>query len=655
MVKNKTSLCLNMIVKNESKIIIRLLESVIPIIDTYCICDTGSTDNTKEIIKEFFDKHNIQGKIMDEPFKNFAHNRNVALNGCLGMSDFIICLDADMKLEIIDFNKDALLLGDHFNLLQGNNDFCYMNTRIITNNGLYKYMGVTHEYINTPSTDRKINIDKNILFIRDIGDGGSKSNKFERDIKLLTDGISDEPSNSRYYFYLANSYHDSGQYIKAIDIYRKRIELGGWEQEVWYSYYRIGLCYQHLKQYDKAISMWLDAYNLIPERLESLYHIINHYRIIGKQKTAMLFYNIAKNILIKNVSSTDRYCYLFLSNDVYTYKIDYEYTIIAIYNNIKNINDEIITVLNNCTNKDIINNMISNMKFYKNILSTAYMIHEFQNENESKTNSSSMITYNDNYLLNISYIDNTDDNNKYVVKNKYQILNSEFKLTNTILINSIIPKDNHNIKDIYQFNNILNKSIDLISIETCENSSKNIYIHRLINDISDKTNLEQEILTSKLELVLKINLNNYTNNNYILTTYNESSCLITNWYPLQITKINLENNSLDHIAHINMPQIFFHIHSSSMESICDNEKWFIMQIKSDDDISNYYNIFAIFDMNMKLLRYSAPFNFENNPYEKALSLIVTKSNVLITYNTLSHTKIVSYNKIYINTLLKYII
>ena len=43
--KNIT-LCLNMIVKNEGKIITRLFNSVIDIIDTYCICDTGSTDNT---------------------------------------------------------------------------------------------------------------------------------------------------------------------------------------------------------------------------------------------------------------------------------------------------------------------------------------------------------------------------------------------------------------------------------------------------------------------------------------------------------------------------------------------------------------------------------------------------------------------------------
>ena len=62
------TICLNMIVKNESRVIGRLLESVVPLIDSYCICDTGSTDNTKEIITNFFNEHNIKGKIVEEPF-----------------------------------------------------------------------------------------------------------------------------------------------------------------------------------------------------------------------------------------------------------------------------------------------------------------------------------------------------------------------------------------------------------------------------------------------------------------------------------------------------------------------------------------------------------------------------------------------------------
>lgn len=94
------TICLNMIVKNESKIITRLLDSVISIIDFYCICDTGSTDNTCEIITEYFKNDEminekiITGKIIHEPFINFEYNRNFALDSCLNMSDFILFADA---------------------------------------------------------------------------------------------------------------------------------------------------------------------------------------------------------------------------------------------------------------------------------------------------------------------------------------------------------------------------------------------------------------------------------------------------------------------------------------------------------------------------------------------------------------------------------
>ena len=60
-----------MIVKNESNIIERLLHSVLPIIDSYCICDTGSTDDTIQKITEFFIKHDKDGIIIQEPFRNF--------------------------------------------------------------------------------------------------------------------------------------------------------------------------------------------------------------------------------------------------------------------------------------------------------------------------------------------------------------------------------------------------------------------------------------------------------------------------------------------------------------------------------------------------------------------------------------------------------
>ena len=375
--KNMPKLCLNMIVKNESKIITRLLDSIIDIIDCYCICDTGSTDDTIQLITDYFFKHGKPGKVIVEPFQNFEHNRTFALQACKDtnntggvLADYVLLMDADMVLmKGPEFNldkfKDQLLTADVFHLFQGNDRFSYKNVRIVKNNMGIKYWGVTHEVISTPDGTHYSQIERNILFIDDIGDGGAKADKFERDIRLLTQGLVEKPNNDRYTFYLANSYRDSGNREKAIEMYKKRIEIGGWFDEVWHSYYSIGRCYNWLGQSELAIAYWLLAYDYFPKRLENIYEIIHHYRNTSKHKLAYEFYRIAQEQL-KGVDKS-KIDYLFLQNDVYDYKIDYEYTITGYYYNPENIDMaalsmRVLTAKN--IEDSILKNVLSNYKFY---------------------------------------------------------------------------------------------------------------------------------------------------------------------------------------------------------------------------------------------------------------------------------------------------
>lgn len=287
----KISLCLCMIVKNESKIIKRLFDSVISIIDCYCICDTGSTDDTINIIEEYFKEKNIPGKIIIEPFKNFSYNRNIALENCNGLSDYILLLDADMFLEIKNFVKDLLVSYDEFKILQGNENFNYPNTRIIKNNGLYKYYGVTHEYISGPPCMKSATLSNDILFLNDIGDGGSKHKKFERDIKLLIEGIKEEPNNTRYYFYLANSYRDSNMHDESIEWYKKIINTKeGWVQEKYLSCLRIYDSYCIKKEDEIGIHYLIMSYKFDNKRIEGIYKLVHYYCIKDMNEVSLSFY-----------------------------------------------------------------------------------------------------------------------------------------------------------------------------------------------------------------------------------------------------------------------------------------------------------------------------------------------------------------------------
>lgn len=365
--------CLNMIVKNESKIIRRLLESVVTVVDSYCICDTGSTDDTISIIEDFFSEHRIPGKIPREPFRDFAHNRSYSLKQCETMPvDYILLLDADMIFQLgtgvtpADFKRG--LTHDAYHMFQGTDTFYYKNARIVKNRIGASYWGVTHEYLKTPDGTSYGLIEKTFAFINDIGDGGSKSDKFERDIRLLLKGLEENPNNDRYTFYLANSYRDHGDNDLAIEYYKKRIEIGGWQEEVWHSYYSIGKCYRAKGDMINAIHWWMEAYQFFPKRIENLYEIISHYRQIGKNELAYMYYIMALKQTLLNPNPD----YLFLQRDVYDYKLDYEFSIIGYYCNVDKYDmTRICTKVLNCKTSEwnVVRNVMSNYKFYSKKLS----------------------------------------------------------------------------------------------------------------------------------------------------------------------------------------------------------------------------------------------------------------------------------------------
>lgn len=650
------TLCLNMIVKNESKIITRLFDSISSLIDCYCICDTGSTDNTVQIIQDYFFKKNIPGKVVHKPFINFCYNRNFALQSALGMSNYILLMDADMLLEIKDFNKNDLLRGDSFHILQGNDNFYYQNVRIVKNDGLYSYTGVTHEYINMPNTNKLCSISKTQLFIRDIGDGGAKSDKFERDIKLLTDGIKDEPNNVRYFFYLANSYYDHGDYDKAIDIYKKRIELGGWNQEVWYSYFRIGNCYKNTGKHAEAIHSWMNGYDFLPDRLEGLYEIIHYYRNESKHKLCYLFYKLALDVLNKKHNIDE---YLFLYKDIYSYKLHYEYTIIAAYIGIKNINDEIITILNNCNDENIKNNLFTNMKFYKNILKHDHLYimdceKTINIDNEDiKFNSSSICLIpdvNSGYLLNIRYVNYyIEPNNSYINCDKYIITVNQFvkldaslkKVSEKTFDPNFDGRRYIGVEDVRIFRDVKDK---IIFTGTGFHKDEKIGIVCGNYDTN-----KEKLVTNDIKPSFN---NSYCEKNWVYVNYENETHMIYKWHPLEICKVN--GTTLDLIKSIEMPRLFSHVRGSTCAFKYNDENWFVVHTVSYETPRHYHHMIVVMDTNMKLLRYSAPFKFEGEPIEYCLSIVVEDERVLMNFSTWDRTsRIAEYNKKYIDSILKY--
>ena len=140
------TLCLNMIVKNEIKIIKRCFDSIVDYIDYWVICDTGSTDGTQKFIRNYFKEKNIKGELHEVHWVNFGFNRQQSIQKSYKKADYIILLDADFTVVINDKNfKDKLHEPQY--LIRYDSKSEYYNIKLVSANYLWKYEGVTHEYI----------------------------------------------------------------------------------------------------------------------------------------------------------------------------------------------------------------------------------------------------------------------------------------------------------------------------------------------------------------------------------------------------------------------------------------------------------------------------------------------------------------------------
>jgi len=319
-----------MIVRSEAHIIEETLNSIKDYISFWVISDTGSTDNTKEIIVNFFKKHNIPGQLVEHKWKDFGTNRTLALEACYPHRkkfDYIWTFDADdLVVGKIQFPYPFDKSVDMYSLKYGDG-FTYMRNQVFKASEKWKYVGVLHEYpaLKDKRTPKVVPIEGNYYIdSRRLGARNKDENKYLRDVATLLRGLQNEPKNERYMFYLAQSYMDAGDYKNAIKWYKKRIECKGWFEEVYYSYYRVATCMQNDgAEWEKVQKAFMDAWQFLPSRAEPLYEIAKHYRSKGDYQKGYVFAKQASSIIFPKDQV------LFLFKEIYDYKALEEYQICA--------------------------------------------------------------------------------------------------------------------------------------------------------------------------------------------------------------------------------------------------------------------------------------------------------------------------------------
>ncbi len=367
------SLCLVMIVKDEEDTMERCLKAVAPYIKYWVIVDTGSKDKTKEVITSTMETLGIPGELHERPWVNFEVNRTESLELAKGKCDYRWIIDADDTFfpESPSMNPFAGLDSnpDCYQILYKLNQLQYHRAQIVKSNQNWVYKGVLHEYLYLD--EEKVEVTqvpvKGCYVMADISPlkrAGSLEEKYSNDAKILEEALVKEPDNERYMFYLAQSYRDSNQLEKAIESYQKRIDMKGWEEEVYYSMYMIAKISERMAKPDsEVVELYSRAWEYRPTRLEAVFHTMRKLRDQGRHLVAFAYGDVA----VKTKGTGD---ILFIEPEIWQWRLLDEYSLAAYYIGNPEISfEKTLAIVNAPFFKDILPEeqvrLKKNLEFYK--------------------------------------------------------------------------------------------------------------------------------------------------------------------------------------------------------------------------------------------------------------------------------------------------
>ncbi|HEV3050535.1 MAG TPA: glycosyltransferase [Longimicrobium sp.] len=321
----KQTICLNMIVRNETPVIRRCLDSVHPLIDSWVIVDTGSTDGTQALIREVL--KDLPGELHERPWVDFAHNRTQALELARGRADYLLLIDADEVIEIDPGFAMPELTGDVYSVLVRYGGCSYTRRMFLRDGIAWRYEGVVHEYVTAPEEVTESGLPGLILVPRHDGARARDPLTYRRDALVLEQALLNEPDNTRYVFYLAQSYRDAGDLEMALRWYRRRVAMqGGWNEEVWFSLYQVAQIQERMQApWPETMESYLAAYQALADRAEPLYRIAMHYMARQEYHAAHLFLSRAAAIPEPSPAR------LFVERALYEFQLGAEYAVAAHY------------------------------------------------------------------------------------------------------------------------------------------------------------------------------------------------------------------------------------------------------------------------------------------------------------------------------------
>jgi beta-1,4-mannosyl-glycoprotein beta-1,4-N-acetylglucosaminyltransferase len=323
-----------MIVKDESHIIRETLDMLCSKIqfDRWVICDTGSTDNTREIITQFFGEKNIPGELHCDEWVDFGHNRSLALERAFNKTDLLLVFDADDEIHgTIDIPTEVAFDEYHLKFGVPKSGVNYTRTQIINNRKRFRYLSVLHEFISCQEPPARVCIldgDYHLISGR-TGSRNKDPNKYLKDAIVLEKAHAEALAKGdelykRYAFYCANSYRDCGRHEDAIKWYKITLSQDNWEQEKYVSCLYMYQCYEVMNRANEGFFYLVKAFSYDASRVECLYPLIVHYCCENMAEMAYNYFRMVKMTEPQNNAGK-----LFVETDKAGFYVPYYMIIVA--------------------------------------------------------------------------------------------------------------------------------------------------------------------------------------------------------------------------------------------------------------------------------------------------------------------------------------
>jgi hypothetical protein len=610
-----------LMIKNEEKILKRCLESVESLVDYFCITDTGSTDKSIEIAESFLQTHN--GKVFKNEWKNFGHNRSLSFSNtqeylkslkCDLKSIYGLLIDADMVF-IQGTLREQILSEIGYKFIQLNGSLEYYNTRLVRMDYPWKCIGVTHEYWDGVN----VTIPKSVCYIDDHNDGGCKSDKFQRDERLLIQGLQDEPSNVRYMFYLAQTYKCLSKWNDAIAMYKKRIEAGGWSEEIWYSMYMIGQCHRSMNNIPKFEYWMQKAHDNRPWRSEPIYELAKYFRETSKHHKAYHYCLIGSAIKFPDNDV------LFVDKTSYTHGFLYEMSILDYYVHTDKkigLRHSIEYLMKSCLHQQ---NVMHNLSFYVKPISTNVKPINIPNLFGEDFRPSGLHVLHYPYA-NVRYVNylvpecnyyRTKDNSPIQTQNAYINVETGDVIAKMDDSSITLPRINTQVKGLEDIRLFIQGShLKFIATNIRE-------YHPNIRMITGNYNIQSASYSDVS--VLSSPTNRECEKNWLIIP--DTDHVIYDWSPLTIMK--LDGNIINKQS---VPS-FFSLFRGSASPIEVNNKWIAMvHIVNFDKTRKYYHLFVELDKETyQPNKISLPFVFKELTIEYCTSMYLSNNSTIVCY------------------------